>query len=227
MCLSAEVDLVASVAIGAVAVDTVRHVAQPREILLGSLPALFAMHQFSEMFVWWSLDDAVSTELGRVMMWVYLTFALVVLPSYVPAAIAFVEPDERRRRAMWGMFGIGVVTSTVMAWQLYDGTAEARDSDLHIQYVFGLQWPILVVAGYLVATCTPLLLASWSSLRWYGVANVVAVGVVGAFAIGGIVSLWCFWAAACSFAIAVNMRRRRDLDELHTVDGRIAEVGVG
>jgi len=212
MCLSAEVDLVASVAIGAVAVDTVRHVAQPREIMLGSLPGLFALHQFSEVFVWWSLDDVVGAELGRAMMWVYLTFALVVLPSYVPAAIAFVEPDERHRRAMWAVFALGAATSAVMASQLYDGAAEARDEDLHIQYVFGLQWPIVVVAGYLVATCTPLLLASWPTLRWYGVANIVAVAAIGSFAIGGIVSLWCSWAAISSVAIALTMRRRRRRD---------------
>ena len=222
MCLSAEVDLVASAAIGVVAVDTIRHVAEPREVLLGSIPALFALHQFSEVFVWWNLEGRVGDNLARVMMWVYLVFALVALPSLLPAAIALVEDDERRRRWMWRVFGIGAITSIVMAWQLFDGDAEARAQDFHIKYVFGLQWPILVVGAYLVATCTPLLLAGWPSLRWYGVANVVAVGVVGAFAIGGIVSLWCFWAAISSFAIAIHMRRRRS--PVHVGDRQLSAV---
>lgn len=212
MCLSPTVDLVASVAIGVVAADTVRHIAHPREVLLGILPALFALHQFVEAFVWWSLDGVVGADTGKAATWVYLTFALVVLPTLIPAAIALIEPDDRRRRWMWRACGLGVVTSMVLGLHLFDGTVEAQSHGPVIEYGFGLRWPIVVVAGYLVATCAPLLLASWPSLRWYGMANVIAVGVVGAFAIGGIVSLWCFWAAISSVAIAVHMRRRRSLD---------------
>lgn len=210
--MSPEVDLVASVAIGAVAVDSIRHIAHPREMLLGALPALFAMHQFIEVFVWWSLEGRVSADVGRSLMWVYLTFALVVLPSYVPAAIALVEDDPQRRRWIRWSSGVGAATSAMMAWQLFDGGARATAQTVHIQYDFGLRWPIVVVAGYLLATCTPLLLASWPRLRWYGVANVIGVALVGGFAVGGFVSLWCFWAAVSSVAINLHLRRRRQLE---------------
>jgi hypothetical protein len=66
-----------------------------------------------------------------------------------------------------------------------------------------------VVAGYLVATCAPLLVASRPTLRWYGIANVIAVAVIAALSVGAVVSIWCVWAAVTSVAIAIHLRREQ------------------
>jgi Family of unknown function (DUF6629) len=209
MCVSAEVDIAAGIVIAAVAVDAIRHIERRDQILIGMLPAIFAAHQAIEVAVWWWAEGVAGASVGRPAMWLYLLVALVVLPTWIPLAVHNIEPDERRRRTILAMVGVGVVTSAVLLWQLVDGDIDVRDQQWHLQYVFGLDWPNVVVAGYLVATCAPLLVASRPSLRWYGVANVIAVAVIAALSVGAVVSIWCVWAAVTSVAIAIYLRQER------------------
>ena len=58
MCFSAAANFVGSGALGAVGVITLTKVRHRRELLFASLPALFAIHQFIEGFVWLGLDAA-------------------------------------------------------------------------------------------------------------------------------------------------------------------------
>jgi Family of unknown function (DUF6629) len=209
MCVSAEVDIAAAVVIGAVAVDAIRHIDRRDQILIGTLPAIFAVHQVIEVVVWWWAEGVVGASVGRLATWLYLLVALVLLPTWVPLAVRNIEPDQRRRNTIQAMVGVGVVTSAVLLWQLVDGDVDVRDQHWHLQYVFGLDRPNLVVAGYLVATCAPLLVASRPSLRWYGIVNVIAVAVIAALSVGAVVSIWCVWAAVTSVAIAIYLRREQ------------------
>jgi hypothetical protein len=209
MCVSAEVDLAAAVVIGGVAVDAIRHIERRDQIMIGTLPAIFAVHQAIEVVVWWWAEGAVGASVGRPATWLYLLVALVLLPTWVPLAVRNIEPDERRRNTMQAMVVVGVVTSAVLLWQLVDGDVDVRDQHWHLQYVFGLDWSSVVTAGYLVATCAPLLVASRPSLRWYGIVNVIAVAVIAALSVGAVVSIWCVWAAVTSVAIAIYLRREQ------------------
>lgn len=206
MCMSAEVDIVASVVIGGIAVDAFRHIERRDQLLLGTLPALFAFHQAVEVPVWWWADGTLDDSIGRPAMWIYLLVALVALPTWVPLAIRNVERDDRRRRWMEALVAVGVATSGVMLWQLLDGEVDVRAKDWHLQYVFGLDRPVVVITAYLLATCGPLLLASQPTLRWYGVSNAVAVAVIAALSVSAVVSIWCIWAAVTSVAIAWYLR---------------------
>jgi 4-hydroxybenzoate polyprenyltransferase len=209
MCVSAEVDIAAAIVIGGVAVDAVRHIERRDQILIGTLPAIFAAHQAIEVVVWWWAEGVVGSSAGRPATWLYLLVALVVLPTWIPLAVRNIEPDERRRRTIQAIVGVGVATSAVLLWQLVDGDVDVRDQRWHLQYVFGLDWPNVVIAGYLIATCAPLLVASRPSLRWYGIVNVIAVAVIAALSVGAVVSIWCVWAAVTSVAIAIYLRREQ------------------
>jgi hypothetical protein len=52
MCFSATANFVGSAALGTVGVVTLTKAKHRRELLFASLPALFALHQFLEGFVW-------------------------------------------------------------------------------------------------------------------------------------------------------------------------------
>jgi hypothetical protein len=177
--------------------------------MIGTLPAIFAVHQAIEVAVWWWAEGVVGSSVGRAATWLYLLVALVLLPTWIPLAVRNIEPDDRRRRAIQAVVGVGSATSAVLLWQLVDGEIEVRDRQWHLQYVFGLDWPNVVVAGYLLATCAPLLIASRPSLRWYGIANVIAIAVIAALSVGAVVSIWCVWAAVTSVAIAIHLRREQ------------------
>ena len=84
MCFSPDADAVVGGIVVVIGVDALRHVREPKQILLASLPLLFGLHQIDEAFVWWGLQGGVSESLERVGIWVYVLFALVALPVLVP-----------------------------------------------------------------------------------------------------------------------------------------------
>jgi hypothetical protein len=65
MCFSPEADFTAAAVVGVVGIETLRRVRTRRELLVGSLPLLFAMHQFTEGFVWLGLRGDVSSGVGN------------------------------------------------------------------------------------------------------------------------------------------------------------------
>ena len=103
MCFSAEADVVAGLVVTAIGVDALRQVRRPEERLLGALPVLLGAHLLVEAVVWQGLTGHVDPSVGRQAMWIYLAFALVVLPVLVPfavrAAVTIVAIAAHLRRA--------------------------------------------------------------------------------------------------------------------------------
>ncbi|MEO9139432.1 MAG: DUF6629 family protein [Jatrophihabitans sp.] len=107
MCFSPEADLVGGVVIAIIGIDVVRHVHQRHDHLaIAALPLLLALHNLTETFVWWGLRGDVPHSVGTVAKWIYLLFAFVVLPTYVPLAIRALEPPGRRRTVMTGFVAL-------------------------------------------------------------------------------------------------------------------------
>ena len=53
--------------LGTIGVVTLKKVKHRRELLFAALPALFALHQFMEGFVWLGLDGTLSPAVTRAM----------------------------------------------------------------------------------------------------------------------------------------------------------------
>jgi uncharacterized protein DUF6629 len=207
VCFSAQADLVGGVVVGAIGVDVVRHVDRRYDhLMLAALPLLFAAHQLDEAFVWWGLQGHVGSGAGRAAMWIYLVFAFVVLPVYVPTAVWAVEPPGRRRLIILPFIGLGVVVSGVLLDAMVRGPVTAALGHYHLSYGIGLHSGTLVVAAYVVATCGSLLFSGYRDIAIFGIVNLVAVALLARLEIDGFASLWCGWAAITSGAIAVYLR---------------------
>ncbi len=208
MCFSATADLVGGVILAAIGLDAARHVHQRRDHLaLAALPLLLAAHQIDEAFVWWALQGHVPAAVGQVAVWIYLLFAFVVLPTYVPLSVLALEAPGPRRRVILAFVALGAVVSTVFLVAMLDGPVTAELHPHHLAYSVGLPAALVVVAGYLAATCGSLLASGYHRLALYGVVNLIAVALLTRLAIDGFASLWCAWAAVTSAAIALALRR--------------------
>lgn len=213
MCFAPEADLAAAVVLGGVGVDALRHTRGRVTWPLAALPALFAAHTLTEAFVWWGLrgelgDPASNATAQSAATAVYLAFALVVLPVYIPVVMLTLERDPARRRAGAAVLAAGAVCAGWLALALVTGPVRARADHHHITYTIDLWAATVPIALYLVSTCGVCLLSGRGFLRRFGTANLVAVVLLAWISVEAVTSLWCLWAAVTSVSIARYLRRR-------------------
>jgi hypothetical protein len=65
---------------------------------------------------------------------------------------------------------------------------------------------VVVGAFYLLATCGAMLASGLRHVVWFGAANLLAALVLARLSSDGFASLWCFYAALASAAIALYLR---------------------
>ncbi len=210
MCFSPEGDLIGGLVVTAIGIDACLHLRGRTEYrLAAALPILLGLHQLDETLVWWRLEGHASSGVGVAATWIYLLFAFVALPTLVPTMVLLIEPRGRRRRLIAPFLALGVVVSALLLATMVHGHPSAALGSYHVAYSIGLQHGVLVIGLYIVATCGSLLASGVRSVVWFGVANLVAVVVLAPLAADGFASLWCFYAALSSGAIALYLRLSR------------------
>lgn len=198
MCFSATASFSAAAATAVIAVATLRHVKQPRDLPLATVPLLFALQQAVEGMLWLQLSDETGGGDVRPLSFVFLIFAEVLWPTYTAVAVLLVEPDRRRQRALYAVALIGGILSVNLLMNLLGNSPVAAIRGHSIAYtsdVNALSWQEV---PYLLCTCLPLLLSSHRIIRIFG-AVVLSGFLVSAYVyFATFVSVWCFFAAGDS-----------------------------
>lgn len=201
MCFSAVSSFIASGMIGSIGVATLRHVREPRALLFASVPMLFALHQFTEGFVWLGLDGRIGpVALGHVLF-LFLFYAEGVLPVLMPLAVVLMEPPGRRRQAIMGLTVLGAL---VCAWMIYGVVAFPSHAFVEhhsIAYRNPLTGNFWISCLYILTTCGALLLSTHRVVRWYGALNVIGLTIAQIVKEYAFASVWCFYAAILSVVI--------------------------
>jgi hypothetical protein len=209
MCFSPEADLVAGVVVSGVGIDALRHVKQTREYPLASLPLLLGVHLLVEVYVWWGEAGRVPEYVGQTATWVYLAFALGVLPVLVPVAILAIEPEGRRRRWLMPFAVVGAGVAAMYMAGVITGPVSAGIKGCCLSYDSGPGYTPLLGVLYVVVTCFPLLFSSHRAVIAFGAVNLVAVPIIGWLLASGFASVWCAWAAITSVLVALHLRHVR------------------
>jgi hypothetical protein len=214
MCFSPEADFTASVVVGAVGVETLRHVRTKRELIVGALPLLFALHQFTEAFVWLGLRGEVSAGLDHTATDIYVIYAYAVLPVIVPVGFYLIEPSSKRRRWVLPFIALGVLVGGYMLWRVTQYPIYAHEQAACINYLTNTPLETQAAVVYVIATCTPALLSSRRYLQWFGVVNLVGVAIAFNVREAEFTSVWCLYAALVSVLILEHFRRQRRLERV-------------
>jgi hypothetical protein len=166
MCFSATASFSAAPITAVIGIATLRQVKHPRELLLAAMPLLFAVQQAVEGALWVSLpagSDAVAE-----LSFFFLVFAKVLWPAYVAPAVLLIEPDVRRRQALYAIAALGGTISIYMLNRLIENPPPAAICGHSLDYggnENGLSWQSFL---YLLCTCVPLLLSSSGAIRRFG-----------------------------------------------------------
>ena len=198
MCFSATANFVATGVIATIGVAALRHVDHPRSVLFAVTPMLFALHQFTEAFVWLGLERKIGSVALEHSVFLFMLYAQGILPLLMPLAVLLMEPPGWRRTCIVAMTAIGAL---VFSWTLYAVVAfpsRAFVEHHSIAYRNPLTGSGWIAAGYVVATCGALLLSTHRVVRWFGILNVVGLTVVMIVKGYAFTSVWCLYAAMLS-----------------------------
>ncbi len=201
MCFSAAANFTGSGILGTIGVITLTRVKHRRELLFASLPTLFAIHQFTEGFVWLGLDGVLSPAVTHDMAAVFMLYAQGLLPFLLPLSVLLFEPDARSRRRMLPFVVIGCLTGLYILWALTAYPTQTFIRNHSIVYINSATNNMAVAVLYVIATCGSLLFSKIRELVIFGVANVAILLVVMAVKRYAFTSVWCAYAAVASVII--------------------------
>jgi hypothetical protein len=207
VCFSAAANFVGSAVLGGVGAVTLTRVKHRRELLFASLPTLFAIHQFTEGFVWLGLDGTLSPAVARNMGAAFMLYAQGILPFLVPLSVLLFEPDLKSRRRMLPFAAIGLLTTLYILWALTAYPFEVYVKAHSIVYTNSGTSNIAIGVLYIVATCGSLFFSKIRPMVVFGVLNLVILLIVLGYKQYAYTSLWCAYAAVASVIILIYFWR--------------------
>ena len=207
MCFSASADFAAAAVIGAVGVATLAQARAPRALPLAALPLLFAAHQLTEGFVWLGMDGRLGPQATREAALLFMLYAQGLLPMILAPAVALVEPDRRRRAAMWALAAVGLALGL---WAAH-GLTVAPSSVVVEGRCLAFRNPVTnhpwVAFTYALPTCGAPLLSSRPVVRLFGAGALLGFALVLAVKAYALTSVWCLVVAALSVGLYAQFRR--------------------
>jgi hypothetical protein len=203
MCFSATANFVGSGVLGTVGVVTLTKVKHRRELLFATLPTLFAIHQFTEGFVWLGLDRILSPTVTHNMGAAFMLYAQGLLPFLVPLSVMLFEPTRESSRRMLPFVVIGGATALYVLWGLTAYPTDIYVRDNSIVYINHATNNVAVVVLYVIATCGSLFFSKIRMMVAFGVANLAILLIVDAIKRYAFTSVWCAYAALASVIILV------------------------
>jgi hypothetical protein len=201
MCFSATANFVGSGVLGAIGVVTLTRVRHRRELLFAALPALFAVHQFIEGFVWLGLDGILSPVVAHDMGAAFMLYAQGLLPFLLPLSVLLFEPNGKSRGRMVPFLVLGGATTLYILWALTAYPLELFVRGNSIVYINQATNNTAVGLLYVIATCGSLFFSKIKMMVLFGAANLLILLVVMAFKRYAFTSLWCAYAAVASVII--------------------------
>ncbi len=207
MCFSATANFVGSGVLGAVGVVTLTRVKHRRELLFASLPILFAIHQFTEGFVWLGLDGTFSPAVTHDMGAAFMLYAQGLLPFLLPLSVFLFEPTAKARQRMLPFLILGVATTLYILWALTAFPTQIYVKGNSIVYINQATNNLTVAVLYVIATCGSLFFSKIRPMIIFGVANLAILLIVMEVRRYAFTSLWCAYAAVASVIILVYFWR--------------------
>ena len=194
MCFSAVASFTASAFLGALGFLLVRKHYQTKRTLLAIIPFFFAFQQLSEGVLWLSLEGSNGLDAwGQISQKIYLFFAYLFWPFYLPLAFFAAERSPERKKLLLINTVIGLIYSIGAAYDIHQGPLHpAEIVHQSIQYgSSGLGIKIL----YAVIALMPFFI---SSIKWvwlFGIVGGLAFVISAVFFYYAFTSVWCFAAA--------------------------------
>ncbi len=213
MCFSASANFIGSAVLGAIGVATLTEVKHRRELLLAAMPCLFALHQFTEGFVWLGLDQKLPPVVAPIVAHdagaAFVLYAMGLLPFLLPLSVLLIEPTRDKRRSMLFFSTLGGALAVYLLWGLIAYPLQVYANHHGIVYLNQITNTDIVAVLYVTATCGALFFSGFRELVLLAWLNLGGLLVVMAVRRYEFTSIWCAYAAVVSIVIYFFFRRSR------------------
>lgn len=203
MCFSANASFGVSVLLMVGGIVAVRKIKDKRQLPFAAIPILFSIQQFTEGFLWMSLSNSAYVSWHTNTTYVFLFFAQVVWPLWVPLAMLLMEKERIRIIILKIILATGCMVSIFLAYCLLNYTVSSEISNHHIKY--NLLFENNYIKGgsvlYFIATVISPFLSSVKKMSFIGTIILLSYLVSKLFYSEYVISVWCYFAAAISIII--------------------------
>ncbi len=196
-------------AIGVIGLLTLKKVSTPREVVFASLPLLFALHQFTQGFVWLGVNHLIGERALHMAESIFVFYAQGLLQFLVPLAIWLIEPKGYKKRVIWFLMIVGGLLTAYTLWGLSVQPTYVGVKDNALVYINPWTDHAWVAAIYILTTCGSLILSSSIAIQLFGWLNLIGLSIVALLKPYAFTSVWCFYAAAVSVLLYFYFVERR------------------
>lgn len=196
-------------ALGVIGILTLRKVSMPKEVVFGSLPLLFALHQFSQGFVWLGMSHLIQPRALHMAESIFIFYAQGLLQFLVPLSVWLLEPPGLRKNLIGILMAAGALLAAYTLWGLSIQPTSVSVENHTLVYVNAWTEHLWVAVIYVLTTCGSLILSSSIALQLFGWLNLFGLATVHLLKPYAFTSLWCLYAATVSVLLYFYFIERR------------------
>jgi len=207
MCFSASASFSAGVVLTVIGVATIKKTHHKSQFLFASIPLIFGVQQISEGILWISLPNPDLVNIQRVATYVFLLFAQIIWPIWVPIAILLLEKHDTRNAIQKTLVAAGLIIGCYLGYCLLTFDVEAKIIGRHISYIQNYPTSLrnFGIFLYALATIVPSFFSHIKRMWVLGVAILISYIITTIFYEHYILSVWCFFSSIISISIYLIM----------------------
>ncbi len=176
--------------------------------MFAAIPLLFAFQQLAEGIVWLTIDHPTNFA-HTPAIYMFLFFALIVWPTWLPISLLLAEKKTRARICLALLACAGLAVSGYAIMMLGQSTPSVHIGARSLCYDFASpanSWlQALCLVGYCIPTLVPFFVATLAYAPFLGIAAIIALGATLAFKFVAFTSVWCFFAAILSVLVIISV----------------------
>lgn len=207
MCFSANASFGAGVVLTVIGIASIKKTQHPAQVLFASIPLIFGVQQLSEGALWLTLPNPDAVNAQKIFTYVFLLFAQIVWPIWVPIAILMLEKSETRKNIQRVLVGAGLIVGVYLAYCLMTFDVQAKIVGYHISYFqdYPPAFKIYGIILYGLATIAPSFFSHIKRMWMLGATVLISYIVTAIFYEHYILSVWCFFSSIISLSIYAIM----------------------
>lgn len=203
MCFSATASFGSAAILAVIGIATVRKTTKRKQVPFAGLPFIFAIQQFAEGFAWLSFTNNEFAEWQEPASNLFLIFALVFWPIWIPFSILVLEKNYQRKSILYFLLTIGILVAGYFSYSLLTFPVIAVVENSHIFYHVEYPGSFITTSNlmYGLATILPTFVSSSRRIWLLGVCIILSYMATLIFFPENIISVWCYFAALISCVV--------------------------